>query len=98
MPGLGITTTTVAGHYTTRPTAAGTQWINAVEQLSGGTQPGFPGALQTYWNGFGSKPRTDIPSCLACTLGLTGGTIGYADGQRGRQHEDSLQARRNSQG
>jgi len=79
MPKLGVTTK-APGQFTTKPTKAGTQWIDAVEQLSGGTRPGFPGALQNYWNSFGFTPLTDIPFLFGLYPGLTGGTIGYANG------------------
>ncbi|MGZ6825798.1 MAG: alpha/beta hydrolase family protein, partial [Mycobacteriales bacterium] len=79
MPALGITPTS-ATTFRTQPTAAGTQWIDAVEQLSGGTRPGFPGALQYYWDSFGFAPLTDVPFLFGLYPGLTGGTIGYADG------------------
>jgi hypothetical protein len=79
MPGLGVTTV-APGQFTTTPTAAGTQWIDAVEQLSGGSRPGFPGALQYYGNSFGFAPLTDVPFLFGVYPGLTGGTIGYAAG------------------
>lgn len=79
MPGLGVTTV-APGQFTTTPTAAGTQWIDAVEQLSGGSRPGFPGALQYYWNSFGFAPLTDVTFLFGVYPGLTGGTIGYAAG------------------
>ena len=77
MPGLGVTTV-APGQFTTTPTATGTQWIDAVEQLFGGSRPGFPGALQYCWNSFGFAPLTDVPFLFGVYPGLTGGTIGYA--------------------
>ncbi len=78
MPGLGI----VPNGQTFNPkldTTAGQEWVAAVEQLSGGTRPGGPGAV-AYWSSFGFAPLTDIPFLFGLYPGLTGGTIGYADG------------------
>jgi hypothetical protein len=79
LPGLGYQpptrTAPVAGFTTT----AGQQWLQAVTQLSGGTRPGLPGAVR-YWSSFGFAPLTDIPFLFGVYPGLTGGTIGYADG------------------
>ena len=75
MPGLGVTTV-APGQFTTTPTAAGTQWIDAVEQLSGGSRPGFPGALQYYWNSFGFAPLTDVTFLFGVYPGLTGARSG----------------------
>ena len=74
---LGVSTATAP--YTTNLTPVGQQWSAAVEQLSGGTRPGFAGAL-AYWNGFGFPPVTSLPFLFGIYPGLSGGTIGYADG------------------
>jgi hypothetical protein len=81
MPGLGITPT--PGGATPFDagfaTAAGQQWVAAVEQLSGGDRPGGPGAV-AYWSSSGFGALTDVPFLFGVYPGLTGGTIGYADG------------------
>lgn len=80
MPALGISAVTGKPYFSTTPTAAGQAWVSAVEQLSGGTRPGFPGALTGYWNSFGFAPLTTIPFLFGLYPGTTGGSIGYADG------------------
>jgi hypothetical protein len=77
MPALGITSS--GGSFSTSLTATGQQWADAVEQLSGGTRPGFASAL-SYWDSFGFAPLTNIPFLFGLYPGLTGGTEGYAAG------------------
>lgn len=85
MPGLGIAvnpTPPPSGIPAFIPafnTAAGQEWVAAVEQMSGGTRAGGPAAV-AYWSSFGFAPLTDIPFLFGLYPGLTGGTIGYADG------------------
>lgn len=79
LPELGISTDPGAKSFTTHLTPNGAQWSAAVEQLSGGSRPGFAGAL-AYWNSFGFPPLTDIPFLFGLYPGLSGGTIGYANG------------------
>jgi len=77
LPALGITSGT--GGFITNLTATGTLWADTVEQLSGGTRPGFSSALD-YWNSFGFAPLTNIPFLFGLYPGLNGGTLGFADG------------------
>ena len=81
LPTLGITpVTTKAGtFFTTSLTPTGKLWSDTVEQLSGGTRPGFASAL-SYWNSFGFAPLTNIPFLFGLYPGTTGGTIYYANG------------------
>lgn len=79
LPKLGISTDAGSLSFTTHLTPTGAQWSRAVEQLSGGTRPGFTGAL-AFWNGFGFPPLTNIPFLFGLYPGLSGGTIGYANG------------------
>lgn len=79
MTALGITHVSGTRFDATKPSPAGAAWMSAVEQLSGGTRPGFPGAAM-YWSSFGFAPLTDAPFLFGVYPGLTGGTIGYADG------------------
>jgi hypothetical protein len=65
--------------FTTSLTATGSLWADTVEQLSGGTRPGFQSAL-AYWNSFGFAPLTNIPFLFGLYPGLNGGTLGFADG------------------
>jgi Prolyl oligopeptidase family len=60
-------------------TPLGRRWGAAVEQRSGGTRPGF-GSAFAYWNSFGFPPLTAIPFLFGLYPGLSGGTIGVADG------------------
>lgn len=79
MAKLGITHLTTTSLDAAHPSPAGAAWMGAVEQMSGGTRPGFPGAA-VYWSSFGFAPLTDAPFLFGVYPGLTGGTIGYADG------------------
>jgi hypothetical protein len=81
LPGLGITPNPATGGQTfgTDLTKTGTLWADTVEQLSGGTRPGFQSALD-YWNSFGFAPLTKIPFLFGVYPGLNGGTLGFANG------------------
>jgi hypothetical protein len=54
-------------------------WADTVEQLSGGTRPGFQSALD-YWDSFGFAPLTKIPFLFGLYPGTSGGTLGFANG------------------
>jgi hypothetical protein len=61
-------------------TETGRQWSDAVERRSGGERPGFAGAF-AYWNtATGLAPLDSVPFLFSVYPGLTGGTIGIADG------------------
>jgi hypothetical protein len=77
LPALGITPS--SGTFTTNLTSTGALWADSVEQLSGGTRPGFQSAID-YWNSFGFAPLTNIPFLFGLYPGLNGGTLGFADG------------------
>jgi hypothetical protein len=62
-----------------RFTELGRTWQAAVEQRSGGTRPGIDSAF-AYWNSFGFPPLTNLPFLFGLYPGLSGGTIGIADG------------------
>ncbi len=81
LPALGITPNPATGGrtFTTDLTRTGTLWADTVEQLSGGTRPGFESALD-YWDGFGFPPLTHIPFLFGLYPGLNGGTLGFANG------------------
>jgi pimeloyl-ACP methyl ester carboxylesterase len=81
LPALGITPNPATGGqtFTTDLTKTGSLWADTVEQLSGGTRPGFESALD-YWNGFGFAPLTHIPFLFGLYPGLNGGTLGFANG------------------
>jgi pimeloyl-ACP methyl ester carboxylesterase len=56
------------------------RWADAVEQVSGGTRPGFDSAF-AYWGALPSiPPLTTVPFLFGLYPGLTGGTIGIAKG------------------
>ena len=78
---LGITPNPATGGqtFTTSLTATGSLWADTVEQLSGGTRPGFQSALD-YWNSFGFAPLTNIPFLFGLYPGLNGRTLGFANG------------------
>lgn len=80
MTQLGITTNPGGTTFTPHLTDVGRQWANAVQQISGGTRPGFREAFAHYWNTFSFPPLTDVPFLFGLYPGLTGGTSGYADG------------------
>jgi hypothetical protein len=81
LPALGITPNPATGGQTfaTSLTKTGTLWADTVEQLSGGTRPGFTSALD-YWNSFGFAPLTKIPFLFGLYPGTSGGTLGFANG------------------
>lgn len=60
-------------------TPLGQAWAGTVQQRSGGTRPGFASGF-AYWSSFGFAPLTDVPFLFGVYPGLTGGTIGVADG------------------
>ena len=60
-------------------TPLGQAWAGTVQQRSGGTRPGFASAF-AYWSSFGFAPLTDVPFLFGLYPGLSGGTIGIADG------------------
>jgi hypothetical protein len=57
----------------------GKAWQASVEQRSGGTRPGMDSAM-VFWNAFGFPPLTNLPFLFGLYPGLSGGTIGIADG------------------
>jgi hypothetical protein len=81
LPALGITPDPATGGrtFTTSLTKTGTLWADTVEQLSGGTRPGFASAVG-YWNSFGFAPLTQIPFLFGLYPGTSGGTLGFANG------------------
>ncbi|HET9081277.1 MAG TPA: hypothetical protein VFO01_12285 [Trebonia sp.] len=81
LPSLGITPNPATGGQTfaTNLTKTGTLWAGTVEQLSGGTRPGFASAI-SYWNSFGFAPLTKVPFLFGLYPGLNGGTLGFANG------------------
>ena len=88
LPALGITPNPATGGqtFTTDLTSTGSLWADTVEQLSGGTRPGFQSALD-YWDGFGFAPLTHIPFLFGLYPGLSGGTLGFANGSvAGNEH------------
>src|SRR6266568_1875404 len=88
LPALGITPNPATGGQTfsTSLTKTGTLWADTVEQLSGGTRPGFSSAID-YWNSFGFAPLTQIPFLFGLYPGTSGGTIGFPNGSvAGNQH------------
>lgn len=61
-------------------TPLGQRWAAAVQQRSGGTRPGFDSAF-AYWNSLPSlPPLSSVPFLFGLYPGLTGGTMGIADG------------------
>jgi hypothetical protein len=61
-------------------TPLGQQWEAAVQQRSGGTRPGFDSAFR-FWNSLPSlDPLPSLPFHFGLYPGLTGGTIGIANG------------------
>jgi pimeloyl-ACP methyl ester carboxylesterase len=81
LPALGITPNPANGGqtFTDNLTKTGTLWAGTVEQLSGGTRPGFQSAID-YWDSFGFAPLTTIPFLFGVYPGLNGGTLGLANG------------------
>ena len=72
VPALGIGSATGL-------TAKGQAWETAVENLSGGTRPGFDGSL-AFWDSFGFAPLSNIPFLFGLYPGLTGGGEGFLNG------------------
>jgi hypothetical protein len=60
-------------------TPLGRLWGAAVERRSGGDRPGFDSAF-AFWNAIGFAPLNRIPFLLGLYPGVSGGTIGIADG------------------
>jgi len=61
-------------------TPAGRIWSDVVERRSGGVRPGFASAF-SYWNSIRSlSPLDDLPFFFGLYPGLSGGTVGIADG------------------
>jgi pimeloyl-ACP methyl ester carboxylesterase len=61
-------------------TPLGQEWAAAVEQRTGGTRPGFDSAF-AFWNSLPSlAPLNSLPFLFGIYPGLTGGTIGIANG------------------
>ncbi len=88
LPALGITPDPATGGqtFTTSLTKTGRLWAGSVEQLSGGTRPGFASAL-SYWNSFGFAPLTQVPFLFGVYPGTNGGTLGFANGSvAGNEH------------
>src|SRR3984957_5215761 len=88
LPALGITPDPATGGqtFTTSLTKTGTLWADSVEQLSGGTRPGFASAID-YWDSFGFAPLTQVPFLFGLYPGTSGGTLGLAHGGgAGNQH------------
>jgi hypothetical protein len=88
LPALGITPVAATGGqtFTTNLTKTGTLWSDTVEQLSGGTRPGFASAMD-YWDSFGFAPLTQVPFLFGVYPGLNGGTLGFANGSvAGNEH------------
>jgi hypothetical protein len=88
LPALGITPNPATGGqtFTTSLTKTGTLWADTVEQLSGGTRPGFASAIG-YWDSFGFPPLTQVPFLFGLYPGTSGGTLGFANGSvAGNEH------------
>jgi hypothetical protein len=60
-------------------TPTGQAWASTVELRSGGIRPGFASGF-AFWSSFGFAPLTNVPFLFGVYPGLTGGTIGIADG------------------
>jgi hypothetical protein len=88
LPALGITPNPATGGqtFTTDLTKTGRLWADTVQQLSGGTRPGFASAVD-YWDSFGFAPLTKAPFLFGVYPGLNGGTLGFANGSvAGNEH------------
>ncbi|HEY0934854.1 MAG TPA: hypothetical protein VGD91_14055 [Trebonia sp.] len=88
LPALGITPVAATGGqtFTTSLTKTGKRWAGTVEQLSGGTRPGFASAIG-YWDSFGFAPLTKVPFLFGVYPGTSGGTLGFANGSvAGNEH------------
>ena len=60
-------------------TPTGQTWASTVELRSGGIRPGFASGF-AFWASAGFAPLTNVPFLFGVYPGLTGGTIGIADG------------------
>jgi hypothetical protein len=60
-------------------TPTGQQWASTVELRSGGIRPGFAGGF-AFWSSLSFAPLTNVPFLFGVYPGLTGGTVGIADG------------------
>jgi hypothetical protein len=60
-------------------TPTGQAWASTVELRSGGIRPGFASGF-AFWASAGFAPLSDLPFLFGVYPGLTGGTIGIADG------------------
>jgi hypothetical protein len=88
LPALGISPNPAAEGqtFTTSLTETGQLWADTVEQLSGGSRPGFASAID-YWDSFGFAPLTQVPFLFGLYPGLNGGTLGFANGSvAGNEH------------
>jgi hypothetical protein len=61
-------------------TPLGQEWADAVQQRSGGTRPGFAGALGFWASRPSLPPLSALPFHFGLYPGLNGGTVGIADG------------------
>ena len=70
LPALGITPDPATGGqtFTTSLSKTGTLWADTVEQLSGGTRPGFASAID-YWVQAPSLPNAGAPHIYTSPLG-----------------------------
>ena len=95
LPALGITPNPATGGQTfaTDLTRTGTLWADTVEQLSGGTRPGFQSALD-YWDSFGFAPLTKIPFLFGLYPGTQRRDSRVRQRQRGRQRGHLLHLQR----
>src|SRR6185369_3299082 len=60
-------------------TPAGQAWAGTVQQRTGGTRPGFASGF-AFWSSISFAPLTNVPFLFGVYPGLTGGTVGIADG------------------
>jgi hypothetical protein len=60
-------------------TPTGQAWASTVELRSGGIRPGFASGF-AFWSSIGFAPLTNVPFLFGVYPGLTGGTVGIADG------------------
>ena len=60
-------------------TPTGQTWASTVELRSGGIRPGFASGF-AFWASAGFAPLSNVPFLFGVYPGLTGGTIGIADG------------------
>jgi len=60
-------------------TPTGQTWASTVELRSGGIRPGFASGF-AFWSSISFAPLTNVPFLFGVYPGLTGGTIGIANG------------------